>query len=163
MSRSKIVGMMALIAFVVGIALVSHAGAGEKIKCREVSYVTKFEQINVGDEKGHVIALVEAKGIYSNREGKTFCEGWLHWEAGLLNIDSKTGMTGNGYLILTDKDGDKLYMKWNTNPSGPNPWTFYKGTGKFEGIKGEGTWSSVHYSDPSVFYVDLEGEVELPR
>ncbi len=163
MSKSKIVGMMALIAFAMGILLVGDALAGEKFKCREVTYVTKSEKINVGDEKGHVIAIMEGKGIQSNKEGKTFCEGWVHWEAGRLDINPKTGVTGNGYLALTDKDGDKIYMRWDIKPPSPNEWAFLKGTGKFEGIKGKGTFSSTHTSDPTLFYVDWEGEFVLPR
>ena len=163
MSKSKIVGIMALIVFAMGILLVGDAVAGEKFKCREVSYVTKWEQINVGDEKGHMVVLFEAKGIDSNKEGKTFCEGWLHWKAGLLDINPKTGVTGNGYITLTDKDGHKIYAKWDVKPSGPNEWSYFKGSGKFEGIKGKGTFSLIHTTDPSLYYVDLEGEVELPR
>jgi len=163
MSKSKIVGMMALITFALGILLVANTMAGEKIKVREVSYVTKWEQINVGEEEGHVIALFEAKGIQSNKEGKTFCEGWLHRETGVFDINPKTGMTSIGYITLTDRDGDKVFLKWDVRPSRTNEWTFFKGTGKFEGIKGKGTFSSTHTSDPSLFYVDWEGEVELRR
>ena len=163
MSKFKILGMMALIAFAMGIFLVSDALAGEMIKCRTAWFNTKMERIDVGDEKGHIIGLFESKGVISNMEGKTFGEGWLALNVGLLDISPKTGRTGNGYMELTDRDGNKIYMKWDLKPSGPSPWIFFKGTGKFEGIQGKGTHSTVSTADPKLTYVNWEGEVELPR
>jgi len=163
MSKFKIVGMIILIAFAMGILLVGDVVAGEKFKCRGFKYSTKAEQINVGDEKGHILMLFENTGIHSNMQGKTFCDGWLDWDSGVLDINPKTGISGNGYLTLTDKDGDKIYMKWDMKPAGPNEWTFFKGTGKFEGIRGKGTYSTVFTADPKLTYADWEGEVELPK
>jgi hypothetical protein len=163
MSRYKMFAFITLVTLAFGIAIVGNALAGEKFKCRGVKYCTKWEQINVGDEKGHVIVLYEAVGIHSNMEGNPFGEGMLNWEAGVLNISPSTGMTGNGYLTLTDRDGDKIYMNWDVKPAGPNEWAFYKGTGKFEGIQGKGTHSTVNTADPKQWYIDWEGEVELPR
>jgi hypothetical protein len=163
MSKSKIVGIVALIAFTMGILLVGDVVAGEKFKCRIVWYVTKNEQINVGDETGHVVALREAKGIVSNIQGKTFGEGWVALNTALVDISPKTGATGSGYLTWADKDGDKIYMKWDLKPPGPHPLTFFKGTGKFEGVQGKATFSLLYTRDPMQFYADWEGEVELPR
>ena len=75
MSKSKIVGMMALIIFAMGILLVGDAVAGEKFKCRTVAFTTKYQQIDVGDEDGHLVAVWEGKGIQNNREGKWFNDG----------------------------------------------------------------------------------------
>jgi len=163
MSMSKIVAMMALIAFAMSIVLVGDALAGEKFKCRTVWVTTKVERINVDDEKGHAIVLGEAKGIISNMQGKTFGEGWLGWTVYYGDSRPKTGFTGYGYLTLTNKDGDKIYMKYESKPPGPDEWTFFKGTGKFEGVQGKGTSSTVFTVDRTMWYVNWEGEVELPR
>ena len=163
MSTSKIVAMMASIVFAGGIFWVGNTVAGEKFKVRTVWYGTKWDTINVGDEKDHVLGLSESKGIVSNMEGKTFGEGWLAYGTGIVDINPKTGATGEGYDTFTDKDGDKIYMKWAWKPTGPNPWTFYKGTGKFEGVQGKGTWSMIFTADPMLWYCPWEGEVELPR
>ena len=77
MSKSKIVAMMPLVVFAMGILLVGNSVAGEKFKCRTAWFTTKWDPINVGDEKDHVVAVAEGKGIISNMEGKTFGEGWL--------------------------------------------------------------------------------------
>ena len=87
--------------------------AGEYVKAREVMYNTKWEQINVGDEKDHVVAVSESKGINSNMQGKTFLDGFLIYSVGYYDISPKNGLTGNGYATYTDKDGDKIYFKWD--------------------------------------------------
>ena len=117
----------------------------------------------MADEKDHVLALNEFKGIIFCTEGKTFLDGVLAYGNGIVDINPKTGTSGEGYNIFTDKDGDKIYLKWAWKPTGPNSLTFYKGTGKFEGIQGEGTWSLVSTPDPNLWYCPIEGEVELPR
>ncbi len=76
MSKSKIVGMMALIAFAMGILLVGDAVAGENVKARTVTHNTKCQQIDVGDEDGHVVVVGEDKGVSTNLEGKWFADGW---------------------------------------------------------------------------------------
>jgi len=162
MSKLKIVGIMALIAFAMGILLAGNALAGEYVKAREVMYTTKWEQINVGDEKDHVVAVGEFKGINSNMQGKTFLDGFLNYSVGYYDISPKNGLTGNGYATYTGKDGDKIYFKHDQKGLS-GTWTILKGTGKFEGIQGKGTWSWVPSVDPMIGYTDWEGEVELPR
>jgi len=40
-------------------------------------------------------------------------------------------------------------------------WTCIKGTGKFKGIQGAGTWKS-YILGPGQWYTDIEGEYTLP-
>ncbi len=161
MSTTKVLGIMTLIAFVMGIFLVRDVVAGEKFKCRTVWYTTKAERINFGDEKDHKVGLFESKGIISNMEGKTFGDGWL--ARNVFIGEASTKPSRNSYMTLTDKDGDKIYMKAECKPPNPNGWTFFKGTGKFEGVQGKGIYSQVVTADPTLTYVNWEGEVELPK
>ena len=163
MSKSKIMGIMALIAFAMGMALAGDAVAGEKFKCRVVWHTTKVERIDVDDEKGHLLSVSAYKGIMSNMEGKTFGEGWLASMTSIAEIIPKVGMTSYGYIILTDKDDHKIYVKYDQKPGGPYPLTIYKGTGKFERVQGKGTFSAFFTADPTRFYVNWDVEVELPR
>jgi hypothetical protein len=71
----------------------------------------------------------------------------------------------HGELLFTDRDGDKMYWTYEGKAgksiwSGPS--TFVRGTGKFEGMKGESTWTSF-YPAPNQTYVDWDGEIEFPR
>jgi len=166
MGKSKIIALIAVVGFAFAITTVGNAVAGERLKLRTIKYTVKWEQLNVGDEEGHVIGVHEAKGIVSNMEGRSFGDGWALRYVALLDINPKTGVTsGNGYEEMTDKDGDKIYKTWEGKAVAENRWegeyTILKGTGKFEGIKGKGTFTA-YVVAPNQFYTDEEWEVELP-
>ena len=171
MSKSKIVAMMALVAFAMGILLVGDVVAGEKYKIRGVVYTIKWETINVPGEEKHLLALADSRGVTSNLEGKPFGDRLVVQSVGLLDIDLKTESgSGNWYEEDTDRDGDKIYLKSEGKRSKGQYWgsswegtfTIVKGTGKYEGIQGRGKWS---YYNPAKMQtvVDAEWEVELPR
>ena len=136
----------------------------KKIKIRRVYFAIKREQIDVSDVDGHMIVLIEARGISTNMEGEAFNDGWSVREVAVIDINSKLGNGfGHGYLEETDADGDKVYTRWegeDVRNTGSGRWSYIKGTGKFEGIKGEGNWSSYVLS-PTQWYVDSDGEIEL--
>ena len=162
---------MALVAFTIGIFLVGNALAGMHVKGRVVSHSIKWQQIDVGDQDGHVVAIVELKGITTNMEGKWFIDGWSYHEWSLLDINLKTGLgTGNGYGDVTDRDGNKCYLTWEGKafPGGKfgngyweGTWKYIKGSGKFVGIQGGGPFHVTLVGDQG--YSDWEGEIELPR
>ncbi|MFZ0726201.1 MAG: hypothetical protein WAM61_10460, partial [Desulfobacterales bacterium] len=56
--------MATVIIFVFGITTIDCAIAGEKFKAHGSSYMVKWEQEEVGDEEGHVIALIESQQFY---------------------------------------------------------------------------------------------------
>ncbi len=100
--------------------------------------------------------------------GKTLPDGMLYRLPVLYDLNLKTGVGSHvvGYSEYTDRDGDKIIAKdkgkFPGGLSGAGEWAFVKGTGKFEGIQGKGTWIS-HSLSPTQWYVDWEGEVELPQ
>jgi hypothetical protein len=168
MSKSKIIAMMALIVFATGIILVNCAVAGEKVKGRTVTHNIKWQQIDVGDADGHVVAIEENKGVSANLEGKWFADGWSFRETGLYDINLKTGIgSAHGYGDYTDRDGNKWYFTWEGKAvkgekyAWGGTWKAVKGTGKFEGIHGGGTWQNYQVGDQG--YFDWEGDIELPR
>ncbi len=167
MSKSKIVGMMALIAFAVSIFLVSNAVAGEKGKARAVFSNTKWQQIEVGDVEGHIVAVSEAVGVCTILEGNKFADGAVIRSVGLydINTKSRTG-TMRGYNEVTSLDGGKAYEEWEGQrlPDGTSQgrFTWVRTTGKWEGVKAWGTWKGQRVSPP-LYYSDFEWEVELPR
>ena len=60
MSWRRVVAFVAFIVFialVVGVTAARDALAGEKFRGRTVWYTVKWEQMDVGDEKGHIYAL----------------------------------------------------------------------------------------------------------
>ena len=171
MFKSKIVAMMVLVIFAMGIFLVNSAVAGEYVRARNITHTIKWQQIDVGDVDGHVVAVSEAKGVTSNKEGKWFAEGWAYREWSLYDINLKTGLgSGHGYGDITDRDGNKCYFSWEGKAftggkfgTGywEGTWKYIKGTGKFVGIKGGGPFLGNTVGDE--ICNDWEGEFELPR
>ena len=161
MSKSKIVGMITLIVFAMGIFLVGDAVAEErgKIGMREAFYGTAFHPLKLPDVEDHSIFAYEGKGI-------AFYEKWgacLVTETGTFDVLKGEG-PGQGYSHYTFPDGSTITMKWEgkIRPGrAEGTWTHIKGTGKFKGIQGEGTWKSYNLS-PDRWYDDSEIEYTLP-
>ncbi len=165
MSRSKIISAITIIIFIFTIAIVNCALAGEKIKYKSHGAIfnDNWEQIEVGDEKGHVLAVYKSKAIYFNESTGKKSVGF---SVNTMDINFKTGQGFvQGYGITTDKDGDKMIRSHKGKPAGKGHWkgtfVYVKGTGKFEGITGGGTWNSYSLSKGQS-YNEVEGEYQLP-
>jgi len=166
MSKSKIVGIMALIAFAMTILLVANAVAAEKFKWRVVWYMTKVQSVDVPGEEGRIMLIREDKGILMVLQGSKLMDGMAGVNVPSVDVNTKTGTAfGHGVILFTDRDGDKMYWSWEGKAekgifSGPG--TFVKGTGKFVGLKAKATFFTVNIA-PNQFYADWEGEMDLPR
>ena len=94
-------------------------------------------------------------------------DGWVHPEVGFIDMNTKTGIGSLRATVLEiDRDGDKVYgtCEGSLTSGGvwKGTWSWTKGTGKYEGITGQGTW--VNYSvAPGQTYSDWEGQAEWPR
>ena len=158
MPRFKFIAFIALITLALGVALISDALAGEKVKGRNVYYRTNWQQIPVGDEEGHIIALYETKSITTILGGKAIPDRLVGRAVGIIDIGKAGVLSSHGYSEFTDKDGDKFYCEGK----GKGDWVYTKGTGKFEGIRGGGT-SKYYPLNAEQSFSDWEGEVELRR
>ena len=169
MCKSKIVGMMALIAFAMSIFLVGDVVAGErgKVSNREIWFMTTIQTLKVPDMEGHAIYLIEAKGIgFSEKWG-----AYLIYETLTLDLIKGEG-TIQGYDQLTFPDGSTITSKFEGknmgggrtitgSASGEGTSTYIKGTGKFEGIQGGSTYK-FYDPGPGQYYSDVEAEYTLP-
>ena len=163
MSKSKLIVLTTAILIVFGIVMIDSAVAGEKMKWHGTGITVKWEQIEVGDEEGHVIGLSEAKQIYIN---ETTGEKSTSVSMGVMDINPKKGQaSGHGYGVSIDKDGSKTFRSWEGKAVGKDHWqgvwTVIKGTGKNEGATGGGTWDSWSLA-PQHSYLEVEGEINLP-
>ena len=107
MFRSKLFTVITVVLFVFGIAMIDCAVAGEKVKAHGTGVSTKWQQMEVGDEEGHVIAISESKAVYFNEktgEKETQIAKYT-WD-----INFKTGQgTLKGYGVMTSSSGDKRF------------------------------------------------------
>ncbi len=165
MSWSKIISAIAVSIFVLTIATISCAVAGEKQKQKAhgANFSDNWKQLEVGDEEGHVIATYTAKQIYFE---EITGEKHVSSNVGFMDINTKTGIGFlKGYGTSTFKGGDKIFRSFEGKPVGKGHWkgtyVYIKGTGKYKGIQGSGTWDSYSLA-PMQSYVEAEGEFELP-
>jgi hypothetical protein len=166
MLRLRCIVAIAAFMFLFILVVIENAPAGERFRGRHVFYMTKWEQAEVGDEEGHIVAVFERKGIHIDFDKKAFSDGWAIHHAGRIDLNVKTGAGhAQGYDILTDKEGDKVIHRWEGGPGKSGQWegtvTFIGGTGKWRGIRGTGTWIW-HDVTPKQGYGDNVWEVEFP-
>jgi hypothetical protein len=99
-------------------------------------------------EEGHFYWVGEFSGTFFNDEG----DGSLFHRAGgkcpaFFDANYNTNeATAGGYCVLSDTDGDKAFVTWEssgTPASGPGTFTYTGGTGKYEGISGTNTFVGV--------------------
>ena len=164
MSWSKMLTMTTVVVFVFGLAMIDCAVAGEKIKAHGVSFVTNWNQIEVGDEEGNVIAIAEQKALYID---DITGEKTVDTSKNLMDISLKTGQgILKGYAVETFPDGDKVIRMHEGKPVGKGhwkgTWSILKGTDKHEEATGGGTWDSYSMGPGQPSYQEAEGEVEMP-
>lgn len=142
MSRSKAT-IMGLI--VVAFLLTSYSPAiAETMKFRAACFHKRAEIIEVGDVEGHIMGVGEAPALASFENGEV-AAAKVNWFADYIKGE---GMT-QAYTRLTFEDGATIDYKYlvttRLDPSGKGSLfksqslEILRGTGRFAGIKGEGT------------------------
>jgi hypothetical protein len=164
MFRFKMLSVISVLVFVFGLAMMDCAAAGEKIKAHGVSFVTNWNQIEVGDQEGHVLAIAEQKALYID---DITGERTVDVSTNSFDINLKTGQGSlKGYGVETFPNGDKVIRMHEGKPVGKGhwqgSWSIVKGTGKHEGVKGGGTWDSYPMGQGQPSYMEVEGEMEMP-
>jgi hypothetical protein len=143
----------------------------EKFKARSFSQITKMHVIKVGDVEGHIIAVYERRGLaLVDGEVTTFLN------RAMLDMTKGKG-TAEGYVTYTFEDGSTTVSKFQGTlaPSEGKTLTaegtfiFIGGSGRFEGIKGDGKWTAKSYTPytkeetKSDLIVDVTGTRILPK
>jgi len=142
--------------------------AEENVKCKSEGsfYSDKWEQIEVGDEEGHIIGIYEMKGIYFD---ELTGERLVDKAVGFMDFNVKTGLgIVRGYGVETNSDGDKKFRSFEGKPIGKTQWKgewdLIKCTGKLEGAKGGGTWTWTSYDLGMNQGIQvMEGEMQTPK
>ena len=134
--KMKTLGMMALCALIVG-AVAAPATAGEETASGTVTYVPiTMETMEMADgsmmQRSHIRGIVLVDDASSS----------IHLSSqdcfGTTVVAADGSATANGYCDAIDADGDLWWIWWHNSPD-KNVWGFMGGTGKFMGVKGEGT------------------------
>jgi hypothetical protein len=116
--------------------------ADETLKFRLVMHATAVQTQEVGDVDGHVLGVAHYSGLASLSDGSV---GTANFTAAIDYV--KGAGTYSTYYNVTLKDGSTLWIK-GTGPAKPEgattifpetPVSVLRGTGRFEGAKGDGT------------------------
>jgi len=142
MNRRRVLSLTAV--GVIGFCAGSIARADEVLKFRLVMHAASLQTQEVGDVDGQVLGLIHYSGLASFPGGSV---GTVNLTATIDYI--KGAGTYFTYNNLTLKDCSALWFK-GTGPTKPDgtttifseaPVSVLRGTGRFEGAKGDGTGS----------------------
>ena len=142
MKRIVVVPILSFVLLFAFGPIVTQAGA-ETMNFKLVSMLEKVEMVKVSDIKGVVIGVIDRKGLSMFENGDiatTTCRG---------TFDTKKGF--QGYSALTFEDGSTIVVAWKGPTSRVPPggkfggftaaFNYAKGSGRFKGIKGSGTFT----------------------
>jgi hypothetical protein len=123
--------------------------------------------LNIPETQHHLLLLVQSNGKNKDTSGTGFMEGADVNIQELIELNMGNG-SNSGYVTQSMPNGDNVIIKIsgnvstvmsdkgtpNTNISGS--WEFHKGTGKYEGISGSGSYTGYFTSEKN-FVVDWQG------
>jgi hypothetical protein len=129
---------------VVVVMLVSTAGLADAQQMTKEEGVDSFvfEGRVLELDEGHSITLSFGQGVEVAADPSMPTHMSAIDCAGIIeNFPDKT-YKGNGYCTLTAADGSKLFQRWQEGTDmAEGRYETFGGTGKFEGAKGEGTYT----------------------
>ena len=167
--RARLWFAILAVAILVGFTALSQAGA-ETAKGRYVYHFFKVERIEVGDVPGHLIGVADGRGLVSSDTGE------VATQLTKLLFDYTNGSGPfQAYNLITYEDGStkisKVQGRTTAQASGVSTfegtYTFIKGTGRFEGIQGTGSFTGKRTAPltpggPADCYLDFTETYTLP-
>ncbi len=160
-----------ILALTFGFANLS-AQEATKISGKLTATYSSLDSIVVGDVAGHTLSLSASEGKNANTGENMFMDG-----ADIVNMSYSDLTQGNGvhigYVKFT-KNGDAIYAKWEgkvttTQAAEGAPVTSFEGTfkyikgaGKFENIKGSGTYKG-KFTSKTEYSVEWQAEYSIGK
>jgi hypothetical protein len=143
MSKSKIVGMVALIGFAMGILLVGNAVAGMEItESVTAGWYATSKVVAFGQD--YIYGSFESIGVFFGETGKEMFHGATGRGVGEWQIE-KGFSSENGGCVYTLLNGDKIYFKFfdsaKPGETSKGTLTVLGGTGKCAGIEGSAEYT----------------------
>ena len=126
-----------------------------------VLVVTDQKMAKVEDRANHMVYVTEFDGAVYNADGKPFLDKARYQVVSVVD----TGVIRGGYKTFTEADGSKVFAKYTVTefklPEVNGTFEFTGGTGKYQGITGNGTFHYVRVSDKAA-WDELVGEYKIP-
>lgn len=126
-----------------------------------VLVVTARSAVKLEDRANHSVSLTEWDGAVFNGQSKSFLDKARYQVAAPVD----TAGARDGYKTFSEGDGSKVFAKYTPTEAKPpefrGTFTFTGGTGKYEGITGNGTYHLVMVSDKAA-WDELVGDYKIP-
>ena len=160
-----------LISAIFALALMAAPAAGQQ-PAKSGKYMGKLAGHLPGSveqtyelEKDHVFVLGPFHGVFLNDVADGFLDKTEVVCPRALDIVGGKIVSGHGYCIMTDKDGDKAFLVWEVNdPTGKGggnfKWT--GGTGKYTGLQGNNAFHGAGIGKTGAGLIVWEGDWRLP-
>jgi hypothetical protein len=160
----------ALVSFMAaGVAMASLAQAQDLGTSRRVQGTAEITSVEVGDVPGHVVGVVEFKGLTFFADGEVA----THTNPAMFDLTDGSG-PHQGYVVHYFDDGSTSIERYQGTArlSADGKRTVVEGsfeciggTGRFEGLKGEGTYRGERLGalrTGDYVYVDTTGSCTVP-
>jgi hypothetical protein len=157
---------LATIVFVLGTAGQTWAGEKGKWRARDALVAVKSKTVPIADQKDHYVYFGEWDGVIFTEGEGTFLQNARYQLVDIVDSAGAVVPGGEvGYKTFTAAAGGQVFAKYHaTEPAAPvfkGKWEFIGGTGKYAGIKGDGTFTYHSITEDTGWDV-LEGEDEIP-
>ena len=134
--------------------------------------IVQPQQVEFGDAPGHVLMLARARGSNRSPGPDGFMDGSEIVSVSMADLVAGNG-SNHGYDIQVG-GGDSVFTRWrgvvstvlspDKTPltSFQGTWTKHRGTGRYQGIKGAGTYQG-HFTSPTSYVLEWRGEITVPE
>jgi hypothetical protein len=124
------------------------------------------QSVNVPDHPGHALVISQSKCTWTKPMETDGIQDKDAVTTATAEVRSGKS-TNHGYFVDNMANGDKVFVRFQGSGSmkdntSEGKWTYAGGTGKFKGIKGQGTYKGKAAQDESETF-DVEGEYTLPK
>jgi hypothetical protein len=165
LKRSRL--LLITLALIIAFGVIT-ASAQDKVKVKFTKYIviTKYEKTEVGDTEDHFLMQYEAKDVTSDGRFITYKTAQADYIKG--------SGRHKGYNKVVDREGGTYFSKFEgmttvkKSPEGKpikivkGTYIYTKGTGKYEGIQGGGTYQGMMIGK-GVLSIDGEGEYVIKK
>ena len=173
--KITILGCIGIFLIAALVLLPATQAMAKTVNHKITSYITKLELIRVPDVEGHVVGVYYRKGIaiFENEVAAYSTRGTID----IIKSGGKYDGSFQGYSHKIYKDGSTVMVKYQGNytwlpgaklPSFVGTGEYFKGTGRFEGIKGKVNFNGKYITPYSKEtkgdeYIEATGTYTLPK
>jgi hypothetical protein len=165
-STSHVCRYICIFALTLALCVISYTGVATAANLQRsgqhVQHNIAFNPIKIGDIEGHIIGTYQNEGLIIIDDG----EVGTSVNNGTLDLTNGLG-TYSGYIVIIFKDDSSYtthyegaYTMTDKGRVSTGTYKFVGGTGRFEGIQGEGSYQQKKYGKMSI--VDWKDSISLP-